>query len=211
MGEGTSKSPEKSKSKAPSRPQPSISGRFPNHNFEEAFRQRTFKLLPCRSVDRKFMDEFCPTVSETISYYKLDSLVYLERDINYDLVSEFYNNLHQTKDVSYKTRVAKRTLDFSFSSFFDYLGCRRCSGNVFSIYPDLPDPLPPPFDISSDDIYEYFFRYPRPGGLDELDVDFPTFAALRLSPQDYILLKLSQTAFCLSHLNHCLRSDHIIV
>ena len=136
------------------------------------------------------MDEFCPTVSEIIAYYKLDSLVYLERDINYDLVSEFYNNLHQTTDVSYKTKVAKQTLDFSFSAFFDYLDCRRCSGNVFSIYPDLPDPLPSPFDVSSDSIYEYFFGHPRPGGQDELDVDFPTFAALRLSAPDYILFKI---------------------
>ena len=88
------------------------------------------------------MDEFCPSVSETLAYYKLDSLVYLERDINSDLVSEFYNNLHQTSDGSYKTRVAKRTIDFSIVEFFGYLGCRMCSGDPFPIYPDLLESLP---------------------------------------------------------------------
>ena len=194
-GEGTSKEPtekSKSKSKAPatSRPQPASSGRFPNQQFEKSFKERTFKLLPCRSVDKKFMQESCPSILETIAYYKLDSLVFLERDINFDLVSEFYNNLHQTPDGSYRTRVAKQNVDLNIIDFFGYLGCRLCSGTVFSIYPVLPEPVPHPLNVSSDSIYEYFFGHPRLDGLDELDDDFPTFAALRLSAPDYILFKV---------------------
>ncbi|XP_042449998.1 uncharacterized protein LOC122034726 [Zingiber officinale] len=189
-GEGTSKS-DKSKSKVPtsSRPQPSSSGRFPNQQFEKNFKDRTFKLLPCRSVDKKYMNEFCPSITETIAYYKLDTLVYLERDINLDLVSEFYNNLHQTLDGNYRTRVAKQNVDFNMIDFLGYLACRVSTG-LLSFYPDLPDPVPPPLDASPDSIYEYFFGHPRQDGLNELDDDFPTFPALSLSPPDYILFKV---------------------
>ena len=86
--------------------------------------------------------------------------------------------------------MAKQNVDFSLIAFFDYLGCRLCSGTVFSFYPSLPEPVPHPLDVSSDSIYEYFFGHPRPDGLDELDVDFPTFAALGLSAPDYILFKI---------------------
>ncbi|KAG6493150.1 hypothetical protein ZIOFF_048127 [Zingiber officinale] len=124
-----------------SRPKPPTDQHFPNAALQQAFNRNTFKLIPPHSIDRKFYHDSCFEVFSLIEHYQLSFIVYCERSVNPSLVSEFYNNLHTSDGVLYRTRVAKRSLDFSYQILQEFLGCRQ-SMNDFALFgrprPDGP-------------------------------------------------------------------------
>lgn len=111
------------------------------------------------------MHDYYFDVVRVIQHYKLESIVYCERDINFDLVSEFYNNLHPNSDgLKYRTCVARRDLDFTPAILQEFLGC-LASSNGCVFYPSLPEVSPTPFEhISLSSMHEYFYHQHRPDG-----------------------------------------------
>ena len=170
-----------------SRPHPPTDPRFPNAAMQQAFSKNTFKLITPRSVDLQYYRTSCFDTYNRFKHYKLDSLLTCERDINIGLVSEFYNNLHTSDGVNYRTRVAKRSLDFSYEILQSYLECLP-SNNDFVFYPNLPDELPPPFEhISIASMHQFFFGRPRPDGP---DAHITKFSSLELSAENAALFKV---------------------
>ncbi|KAG6494809.1 hypothetical protein ZIOFF_042570 [Zingiber officinale] len=155
--------------------------------MQQAFSKHTFKLIPTRSIDLPFYRDSCVEVYNILVHYNLDFILSCEQSINVALVSEFYNNLHTSDDVSYRTRVAKRSLDFSPEILQAFLGCHP-STNDFVFYPSLPGLLPLPFEhVSIATMHQSLFGRPRP---DSPNTQLTNFSSLEVSAGDNALYKV---------------------
>ncbi|KAG6497758.1 hypothetical protein ZIOFF_045663 [Zingiber officinale] len=153
--------------------------------MQQAFSKHMFKLITPRSVDLQFYKDSCFDIYSFFKHYKLESIFSCERSINVSLVPEFYNNLHTSDGVHYRTRVAKR--GFSYAILQSFLGCLP-SENDFVFYPTLPDELPPPFEhISIASMHQTLFGRPRPDGP---NAQITSFSSLELSAENAAMFKV---------------------
>ncbi|KAG6525649.1 hypothetical protein ZIOFF_015614 [Zingiber officinale] len=177
--------------------------------MQQAFSKHTFKLRTPRSVDFQYYRTSCFDTYNWFKHYKLDSLLTCERDVNVNLVSEFYNNLHTSYGVNYRTRVAKRSLDFSYEILRSYLDWLP-SNNDFVFYPNLTDELPPPFEhIRITSMHQFLFGHPRPDGpnaqitkFSSLELSAKNAALFKQAPHPTAVLVLASTTFEIKQAPH---------
>lgn len=158
----------------------SVDPRFPSEFHKHQFQTNTFQLMPTRSLDHKFFNQYAPLVMQVIGHYRLQKLVYCVHDINLDLVTEFYNNLQPTGDrLIYKSRVAKTNISFTPEILRAFLDCRE-STSTLECYPSIQEPSG---NFSILDIHQSFFNRPRQPGVN-------LFPAMSLAAPDNVLYKV---------------------
>ncbi|KAG6524235.1 hypothetical protein ZIOFF_014141 [Zingiber officinale] len=142
----------------------------------------------CKNVT--FMEQFggkCIAGKKLWTFVVPEPAAVSNQSVNVSLVSEFYNSLHTSDGINYRTRVVKRTLDFSYELLQSFLGCLP-STNDFVFYPTLPDELPPPFEhLSITSMHQFFFARPRPDGP---DAHITNFSSLELSTENAAMFKV---------------------